>query len=95
MKSIYTKSELAKINRNNSFEYKLARNIATKYGEVYAVAWNLEDSEGNNVAVGSQFRIFSKDEGNELKSFIKFYNEAKIKISFAKCFENLPCETWI
>ena len=96
MKSIYTKTELNRIKRSNSFSYKLARNISCKYGSVYAVSWSSLDEEGNAIAVGSSSIEFYKDEDYELKSFIHHYsNVLGCKISFAKCYDNLPIKSWI
>ena len=96
MKSVYSKTVLNRIKRSNSFNYKLARNIACKYSSVYAVAWDSLDEAGNPVAVGSSFKEFRKDENYALKSFIHHYSKVLgFKISFAKCYDNLPVKSWI
>ena len=96
MKSFYTKTELNKIKRSNSFNYRLSKNIARKYGSVYAVAWSNLDEEGNPIAVGSSSKEFHKEEDYGLKSFIHHYsNVLGYKISFAKCYNNLPLKSWI
>ena len=95
MKSIYTKSTLNKITRKNSFEYKLARNIACKYLEVHAVPWSSKDEKGKCIATGIAATTFHKDDEYSLKSFIHHYvNVLKIPVSFAKRYENLPIKSW-
>ena len=96
MKSIYKKTELNRITRSNSFSYKLARNIACKYGSVYAVHWSSEDEEGNTIAIGASVEVFREEEEYALKSFIYHYSHILgLKISFAKCYNNLPIKSWI
>lgn len=95
MESIYKKSILNKITRNN-YQYRLARNIACKYDYVWAVAWDSLDENDNLIAVGVNAKPIHKNDEFELKSFIHHHvNVCNHKISFAKCYDNLPIKSWI